>query len=416
VTALTGHAPQIFLHVGEPKTGTTFLQQLMFSHREVLAEQGVLLPGLRPMFHWRATQDLRQVEQVPNDPVGPFRGAWDRLARDAMKATRVGLVSHELLASATAEQATRAVRSFDSAEVHIVITVRDMASLLTAEWQETVKHRNTRVWEDWLGDVIDRESVAPDRDHFWFWKVHDTVAILRRWAAEIPADRVHVVTVPPRGSSPTLLWERFASVIGVDPASLDTSTVRANASLGVPEVELLRRVNQALPETIPNWFYMWHVKEALAHETLAARAKTGGRLELPADRDEWVQKFAEGLTTDLRSSGYDVVGDLDELLPRLPTGSRPSPGAAAPEEMIDAAVEAIVTLLDELAEAKNVGGRASRAGSADAGGPPTSLPGRAKRRLVAYSQNHMWAHELRRRYWNYVARRSGSGHKRNPGD
>ena len=60
-----------------------------------------------------------------------------------------------------------------------MLTVRDMASLLPAEWQETVKHRNDRGWEDWLSDVIDRESVDPDRRQWWFWRVHDTLAILR---------------------------------------------------------------------------------------------------------------------------------------------------------------------------------------------------------------------------------------------
>ena len=59
-----------------------------------------------------------------------------------------------------------------------MLTVRDMASLLPAEWQETVKHRNDRGWEDWLADVIDRESVDPDRRQWWFWRVHDTLAIL----------------------------------------------------------------------------------------------------------------------------------------------------------------------------------------------------------------------------------------------
>ena len=423
VTVTAGGVPQIFIHVGEPKTGTTFLQQLMFQNRDVLAEQGVLLPGPRPMFHWRAAQDLREVVQIPNDPVGPFAGAWDRLVRQALKAPRVGIASHELLASATAAQAERAVRSFGSAEVHVVITLRDFGSLLPAEWQETIKHRNTRGWEDWLGDVIDRESTAPDRDQYWFWKVHDTMAILRRWGSLLPPERVHVITMPPRGSSQALLWTRFAALIGVDPDSVDTSTVRANASLGLAEVELLRRVNQSLPDSIPNWFYMWHVKEALAHGVLNARPKVGGRLALPQTRDEWVQAHAASLVADLRAAGYDIVGDLDELMPRLEPGPRPSPRDATPDDMVGAGVDAVVTLLGELATAKNVGG-ASPKPAADAAATPAqqaargtlAAPGRVKRVLIHYSQQHMWAHNLRQRYWRLAnARRNRSAAARTGG-
>ena len=38
-------ATRVFLHIGEPKTGTTFLQQVMWSNRAELAAQGVVLPG-----------------------------------------------------------------------------------------------------------------------------------------------------------------------------------------------------------------------------------------------------------------------------------------------------------------------------------------------------------------------------------
>src|SRR4051794_14148798 len=102
----------------------------MWSNREELAPQGLLVPGARPMAHWRAAQDLRQVPQIPNDPVGPNKGAWDRLARQALQAPRVAVISHELLAAASPEQAEHGVRSLEPAEVHAVLTVRDFATLL----------------------------------------------------------------------------------------------------------------------------------------------------------------------------------------------------------------------------------------------------------------------------------------------
>jgi len=249
---------KVYLHIGEPKTGTTFIQQAMWRNRVELAAQGVVLPGHHPQDHYRASQDLRGLEKLPTDPAGSWTGEWEVLASEAQQAGKTAVISHELFSAADAAQAGRAVQSLQPAEVHIVLTVRDIATLLPAEWQETVKHRNTRSWEDWLGDVIDRESVDADRRQWWFWRVHDTLAILRLWAEHVPPERIHVITAAPRGSPSGLLWERFASVLGIDPDSADLSRARPNASLGMAETEFLRRLNQALPgrDEIPDWFHM----------------------------------------------------------------------------------------------------------------------------------------------------------------
>ena len=331
--------PRVIVHIGEPKTGTTFLQQVMWRNRGELAAAGVLLPGHHPQDHFRAQNDLRDIEKLPSDPAGSWAAEWDVLALQAREAPGVSVISHELFCAADAGQAERAVRSLRPAEVHVVLTVRDMGSLLPAEWQETVKHRNDRTWTDWLHDVIDTESVAPDRREYWFWRVHDTMAILAAWSRLVPPEHVHVITVPPQGSGNTLLWERFAGLLGIDPASADTSRARPNASLGVAEIEFLRRLNMALSPEIPDWFYMWNVKETLAHQTLAARPRTA-RLVLPEDRAAWAGDQAESLIAALKESPYDIIGDLDELRPRPARDPAVRPDDSPAGEMLDAATEA----------------------------------------------------------------------------
>jgi hypothetical protein len=341
---LTAHSvpagpPRAIVHIGEPKTGTTFLQQVMWRNRGELAAAGVLLPGHHPQDHFRAQNDLRDVAKLPSDPAGSWAAEWDVLALQAREAPGVSVISHELFCAADAAQAQRAVKSLRPVPVHVVLTVRDMGSLLPAEWQETIKHRNDRTWTDWLHDVIDTESVAPDRREYWFWRVHDTMAILDIWSRLLPPEQVHVITVPPQGSGNTLLWERFAGLLGIDPARADTSRARPNASLGVPEIEFLRRLNMGLSPEIPDWFYMWNVKETLAHRTLAGRPRTG-RLVLPADREAWAADQAETLIAALKESRYDIIGDLDELRPRPAGGLAVRPDDTPPGEMLDAAVEA----------------------------------------------------------------------------
>jgi len=334
----------VVLHIGEPKTGTTFLQQVMWTNRAELAAHGVVLPGHHAQDHFRASQDLRGIPKLASDPAGSWTGEWEILARQAAQAGKTAVISHELFSAADEEQAERAVTSLRPAEVHVVITVRDMATLLPAEWQETVKHRNARAWEDWLGDVIDTESVAEDQRQWWFWRVHDTLAIADIWSRFVPPERIHVITMAPRGAGTSLLWQRFASLLGIDPAVADISRARPNASLGLAEIEFLRRLNQALPAEVPDWFYMWNVKEAVAHQTLAARPAEG-RLVLPADRDAWAKEQAETLIAGLQGSRYDVVGDVDELRPRGVTSPGASPEDQPAGVMLDAAVQAAAALV-----------------------------------------------------------------------
>jgi hypothetical protein len=335
---------RVFLHIGEPKTGTTFLQQVMWHNRDVLAAQGVVLPGHHPQDHYRATQDLRGLVKLPSDPAGAWTGEWDILARQARQSGKTAVISHELFSAADDEHAGQAVRSLQPADVHIVLTVRDIGGLLPAEWQESVKHRTTRGYEDWLGDVIDRESADPDRRRWWFWRVHDTLAVLALWARHVPADHIHVITTAPRGSSSSVLWDRFAALIGVEAGSVDLSGARANASLGLPEIEFMRRLNTTLSSEVPDWFYMWQVKEVLAHQGLADRPRTT-RLVLPDDRMAWAKEYGQTLTDGLQTAGYDLVGDYSELMPHPADGPAVSPAGLPADQVLDAAVEAAAELV-----------------------------------------------------------------------
>ena len=74
---------RVFLHIGEPKTGTTFIQQVLWGNRAELAAQGIVLPGHHPQDHFRASQDLRGIEKLASDPAGPWTGEWEILASQA---------------------------------------------------------------------------------------------------------------------------------------------------------------------------------------------------------------------------------------------------------------------------------------------------------------------------------------------
>lgn len=395
----------VFLHIGEPKTGTTFLQQVLWRNRSELAEQGVLLAGHNAHDHFRAAQDLRGIPKLASDPAAPWTGEWDILAEQASLAPNTAVISHELFSAVTPDEAARAVRSFANADVHVVLTVRDMATLLPAEWQETVKHRSTRSYDNWLADVIDKEATSEDRRQWWFWRVHDTLPILAMWSAHLPADRLHVITVPRRGTPQTLLWTRMAAILGVRPDSVDTSRARSNASLGMPEVELIRRLNEELSQDVPGWFYMHNVKEPLAHGTLAARPRSGG-LVLPSARDAWAREWARLLVEGLRGGGYDVVGDVADLEPPPVVEDGEHPDSATPEQMLDAAVVSLAALVERQYRRSRRGPATARpAGLAGWGQAVVAASPRLRRTLRVLTARYRWAARLRVLSWQRIERR-----------
>jgi hypothetical protein len=335
---------RIYLHIGEPKTGTSFLQHALWSNRAQLGAQGVVLPGYSSGGHARASQDLREVQRLAGDPADPWTGEWDVLTGQALRARDAAVISNELLAACNARQADRAVRSLLRAEVHIVVTVRDFGTLLPAEWHESVKCRGTIPWEQWLADVIAATPHPDRRRRSWFWTVHDTLAVLGLWSRHIPSDQVHVITVPAQGGTDGL-WLRFASVLGIESGTIELPRGRANPSLGLAEAEFLRRLNEALPDRMPRWFYTWNIKRILANDVLSARPPQA-RLSLPPERQGWAREQAEILVAGLRESKYHIVGDLGELLPPPATERYVSPSGLPAEQLLDAAILAAAALAD----------------------------------------------------------------------
>jgi hypothetical protein len=344
----TGERPRVFLHVGSPKTGTTFLQNVLWAQRDLAREQGLLLPMERFNDHYLGTLDLRGLS---GRPVYPERavGMWDRLVEESLGWSGSVLISHELFAAATAEQAQRGVASLAErgAEVHLVVTVRDLVRQLTAEWQEHVKHRSTKTFPEFVAGLRDDTERGS-----WFWRVQDFSGVVSRWGADLPPEHVHVVTVPPSGSPAGLLWERFATLLGLDPASFDTTGSRANSSLGVEQAELLRRVNLQLGERLPlPGPYPTVVKNVLAHRVLEPRA--GTRLRLNAEDTAYAVAESRAIAERLAAAAVDVVGDLAELVPAQAAGAtegRTSYPVPEPDALLDESIAAIADLLVVLNE------------------------------------------------------------------
>ncbi len=340
-----GAGPAIVLHVGTPKTGTTYLQDVLWRNRRVLRRRGVLYPGDQPEAHFLATMDLQGATATEVGDTD-LPGAWSRLARQVREWPGTAVVSHELLSPMGADRIARARADLGPAELHVVCTVRDLARQLPAGWQEDLKNRHALSFGEFVEAVR-----APERGHWLgelFWSMQDPVEVLRRWADGLPPDRVHVVTVPRPGAPPRLLWERFAAVLGVHTGGLDATPGAPNSSLGPAEAHLLRRLNLALDPDLPWAGYEATVRQRVV-DLLARCPGDAARLAIPAGEAGWVAERSHRIVEELRVAGYHVVGDLDELLPAPPPVAT-HPDEVSDAEVLDAAVEVLRRLVEHDAQ------------------------------------------------------------------
>ena len=298
------------------------------------------------------------------------------------------VISHEILATASRTQIARALSSLGhpDTEVHVVLSLRDLVRQIPAEWQENVKHRSGFSYRDFLATIQD--PAREGRVANWFWGVQEIPDILNRWAADLPPERVHLVTVPRPGGPPDLLWERFCEAFGIGGLDLDLEGERTNPSLGVAGDRAAAPDQPARPtEAVPPVRYRPLVRELLAHQTLSRR--TGSpRLTLPPDVHPWAQELAAAWIDEIKARGYHVVGDLSDLVGPPATLPYADPDHPAESEVADAAVDAIRALLVENGRLLGVeeqltaraGGDPSRAGPVL---PPADVPGAREDRAQA---------------------------------
>ena len=106
-------ARRVFFHIGAPKTGTTYLQRIMWSNRKALASIGVLIPGDDYRDRVWATEVIREMPLVD----ARAERAWDLIVRQIRAFEGDAVLSHEFFSAASKEQAERAIGSL-SGDVH----------------------------------------------------------------------------------------------------------------------------------------------------------------------------------------------------------------------------------------------------------------------------------------------------------
>lgn len=341
--ARTSESRRVVLHVGLPKTGTTFLQASLHDNKPALKESGFLYPHKDDRM-FRAALDVRGTHKAWGLKRADVSGRWDELCRKARKHDGTTVISQELFASASVHQIIAATTMLKGLEVHVVVTARDLARQATAEWQEGIKHGRRLTFEEFRETVLALDSETDYARRFR--AAQDLPGVLARWGSSLPPERVHVVCCPPPDEDPTRLWRLFGDAVGFDAAAFPPATDRANRSLGVNEVDLLRRVNLALDRRLVQPEYGDVVKRLYAQRLLAAHPSA--RPVVPVEMYDDLVVVGERWVKEVEQVGYRVHGDLAHLVPVHPRGGSSHPDLVDPAAQVETAATTTAELLVEV--------------------------------------------------------------------
>ena len=302
---MTNSSPtRVVLHIGAPKTGTTYLQSMLRRNRRNLARVGVHVPGNRTMDHFQAGRDVLEQKRPAAHPAPPWDGAFDELVAEIRRSgAHTGVISSEDLALATPAQVERTLARLDGFAVEVVYGTRPFAGQLTSQWQESVKNSNRRDLPEWLAEIRRRDPSAG------FWRFNDVAAIVERWRP--PGGRLHVITVPGPGAPDDELWRRFLQVVGT-PLRRTARVRRSNESLGYVEASLLVQVQSHLPRKAPRNRVGRVVKGFLVPRVLAGRPNQVP-ITLPPSERAWVDEETARRRETLCRDDVELIGDLDDL-------------------------------------------------------------------------------------------------------
>ncbi len=332
-----------FVHIGASKTGTSALQRGLFDSVAELAQQGIGVPlvGRKPHVEqllrplgWRTARGF----VGEPDPAG-LRPAGKALRRTSGE--RLLLTCEDMCeADAGRIRAWADLLGENGLEPRVILSVRNLASVVPSEWQQYLKHRLPVSYPEFLEQVRDREG----RWARHFWLRQDAIEISRRWGEVVGLGNVEVVVTPPRSRDPHALYRLFGQVIGFDPEQVSWPARDVNASWGYVEAEVYRRVNVALGDRLRHYerAYQPAVRWPLVRGVLPRSASA--RIPLPPEHLPWVTEVAETqaawLHENVRVHGdvQDLVPDADAAAP-LPELSEADVAAAAVETLTNFAVQ-----------------------------------------------------------------------------
>jgi hypothetical protein len=345
---------RLIVHIGQQKSGTTYLQGILARSGPQLAPVGISYPlpwaerGAEYENQQLATYGFLAAGAGPamSDKVRQARRReWAELVEAVNAADGTVLLSAEVLAGLSRPSVERFVAEFACPRIEIVITSRRLDQILASLWQQHVRNGRVRGLDGFLGRIAEERRLPADRleddPEPRIWRELGLAGLVRRWAGVVGLDAVRLVTNP--GAPPELLWSRFSEAIGatgLEPAPEAAVAQPSNTSLTAAEATVLAAINAELAQSKLDSDARAGLRQRIIRDGFLARLDRGRPIRLGPPYDGLVAGWSgQDLTelAELTGTGLEVIGSLADL--RVAPGS----GTVAPlssNEIIAAASSA----------------------------------------------------------------------------
>src|SRR4051794_28150959 len=154
------------------KTGTSSLQSILRASTYELRRQGMdLVPRHEPAGHRLALALLGR--PTAGDPLTALSRQLEAAAGSRC------LITQEKLGGAGREQIARLIPALQGHDVHVVVTVRDVARTIPSAWQQSVKAGRSQPYDKFLDAVLSERQTGPSVS---FWRNYGVLELLQRWS------------------------------------------------------------------------------------------------------------------------------------------------------------------------------------------------------------------------------------------
>lgn len=339
----TDTRPTVFLHVGCRKTGTSHLQfGLQRAPRRVLkagvaqplGDRGGIMRGL-----------LLPLRAVTEGDVARGEQAVARLAEGIRRSEHPRhLITLEALAELPVEATSVLVDGLSDFDTRLIITARSWAHTIPSEWQQRVKTRYTGEYVEYAEAIRDADGQGPElaAEAATFRRRQDIADVARRWRAADPDLPVSVILVPPLGAEGVTLVDAFCQLIGIPPRALAEPQRITNESLSHADAELLRQINIALGDRLPDvrGDYRASVRRWIVADSMMKRLRT--KIRLPRDLEPWCEEESTRQLAELEELGAEIIGERQHYVSPKLSGEDFVPAPA--EEVVASAAAVLADL------------------------------------------------------------------------
>ncbi|MEY4137045.1 MAG: hypothetical protein RL205_1173, partial [Actinomycetota bacterium] len=317
-TELLPIAPEIpsdgvLFHVGVHKTGTTALQAALADARVELASQGILYPGKRSAQHQAALAILgRTWGWKDNGGWATPMSRYEKLVEQVSAHRGRIVISSEFFCETDAETSQRIANDLGRERLKVVITMRNLGSLLPSSWQQYLKYGIRAPYETWLHDVFDNpqgSTITPT-----FWRRHDHGAVAKRWAEAVGRENVTVMVL--EGVDRRANYVAFAQMLGVSEEILTSRmNLTSNRSMTAAEAEFLRQLNVVAKKEMSWAEYVKYIRNGVALGLVEGREPDADepRVHTPDWALDAAVEHGNADADTIASLGINVLGNLDAL-------------------------------------------------------------------------------------------------------